>query len=229
MSAQQLAHFIARFNEDPELRDAVTAIDKSTPELLASAIAEIARAQGFEVTIDECLAYGRAYLGSANVRSRELSEADLDAVSGGTVYTYSLGSYFGSGGPVSVMPLPPPQPGVMPVPPPQPGGCFLTTACCRARGLGDDCKELEAFRALRDGYVLGLPEGPAIVADYYRHAPLIVSAIESRMDAHRCWGALFDTMVRPNVRRLQSGWRREAFEDSMRIYRSLKRHYLDRA
>ena len=37
--------------------------------------------------------------------------------------------------------------------------CFLTSACVAARGLPDDCAELTALRAFRDGYVRSQPEG----------------------------------------------------------------------
>lgn len=35
------------------------------------------------------------------------------------------------------------------------GWCFLTTACCKYKGLPDDCAELETLRRFRDNYLKG--------------------------------------------------------------------------
>lgn len=56
--------------------------------------------------------------------------------------------------------------------------CFITTAVCRQSGKPDDCPELNAFRAFRDGYLAGQPQGQALVETYYRLAPGIVTAIQ---------------------------------------------------
>jgi hypothetical protein len=61
--------------------------------------------------------------------------------------------------------------------------CFLTTACTKARGLADDCYELTTLRRFRDVYMRSLPEGPALVAEYYDIAPRIVDAIEQQPNA----------------------------------------------
>lgn len=37
------------------------------------------------------------------------------------------------------------------------GLCFITTAVCEAEGKPDDCAELTAFRAFRDGYLKAQP------------------------------------------------------------------------
>ncbi len=61
--------------------------------------------------------------------------------------------------------------------------CFLTTACVEARGLPDDCEELQVLRAFRDGYLRQRPGGDALIAHYYAIAPGIVEAIQRRADA----------------------------------------------
>jgi hypothetical protein len=60
---------------------------------------------------------------------------------------------------------------------PKKGCCFLTTACVEYRGLPDDCRELTTLRAFRDGYLSAQPDGPALIAEYYRLAPALVVAI----------------------------------------------------
>ena len=57
------------------------------------------------------------------------------------------------------------------------GLCFITTAVCEAEGLSDDCAQLTAFRAFRDGYLRACPDGAALIDEYYNIAPGIVSCI----------------------------------------------------
>lgn len=56
--------------------------------------------------------------------------------------------------------------------------CFVTTAVCAAEGKDDDCAELTAFRAFRDGYLSQCPDGEALIAEYYNVAPGIVACID---------------------------------------------------
>ena len=79
-------------------------------------------------------------------------------------------------------------------------GCFLTTACCEAKGLPDNCPELQAFRQLRDDYVLHRPDGAALVESYYQMAPRIVTAIKSSADADQVLAQMYANLVVPNVR-----------------------------
>ena len=62
--------------------------------------------------------------------------------------------------------------------------CFLTTACVNYYALADDAYELTTLRAFRDQYMLKRHEGKALVKQYYRVAPLIVSLIK-KDKAHR--------------------------------------------
>ncbi len=58
-----------------------------------------------------------------------------------------------------------------------PEGCFITSACCEALGLGDDCFELRALRRYRDGVLAKKPGGVDEIADYYALAPLILARL----------------------------------------------------
>lgn len=60
----------------------------------------------------------------------------------------------------------------------RPSNCFITSACVSFAGLPDDCSTLMAMRQLRDSYVANLPNGDALIAEYYSVAPKIVAAIE---------------------------------------------------
>ena len=57
------------------------------------------------------------------------------------------------------------------------GFCFVTTAVCQAEGKADDCPELTAFRAFRDGWLSETEQGRALVREYYEIAPAIVAAM----------------------------------------------------
>ena len=50
-------------------------------------------------------------------------------------------------------------------------GCYITSACVRARGLPDDCLEMETLRAFRDGYLASQPGGREDIEEYYAKAP----------------------------------------------------------
>lgn len=53
-------------------------------------------------------------------------------------------------------------------------GCFLTTACCKYKGLPDNCEELTILRKFRDEQV-----APELVKEYYMIAPKIVEQIKN--------------------------------------------------
>ncbi|MEX1061271.1 MAG: CFI-box-CTERM domain-containing protein [Methyloceanibacter sp.] len=58
-----------------------------------------------------------------------------------------------------------------------PEGCFITTACCEALGLADDCFELRTLRRYRDRVLANKPGGVADIAAYYELAPLILARL----------------------------------------------------
>jgi len=100
----------------------------------------------------------------------------------------------------------------------QKGHCFLTTACVTARGLPDDCEELQVLRTFRDGYLRRLPEGPALIEEYYARAPRIVELISRRDDARRIWEEVYQTL-RAAVHQVQ----RHEPEAALRTYCALVR------
>ena len=61
--------------------------------------------------------------------------------------------------------------------------CFITTACTQARGLADDCHELQVLRRFRETYVRALPGGEALIAQYYALAPAILRRLHGRPEA----------------------------------------------
>ena len=91
-------------------------------------------------------------------------------------------------------------------------GCFLTTACIKAKGLPDDCAELNAMRRYRDTYVRGRAGGNDDIAVYYDKAPGIVAAINRLPDADSVWKELYDSLVVNCLRLIENGSNEEAYE-----------------
>jgi hypothetical protein len=94
--------------------------------------------------------------------------------------------------------------------------CFLTTACARARGLDDNCVELTTLRQFRDNYVAALPEGPGLIAEYYRIAPTIIAELNRAPDADRLYAEIF-RQVQAAVQHIKANRPAEA----MRTYRRM--------
>ncbi len=95
------------------------------------------------------------------------------------------------------------------------GWCFLSTACIRARGLSDNCYELETLRAFRDGYVAAQPGGSALIAEYYSTAPDLVAALGAQPDAAGIYEGLYRDVVKASVRLIDEGQP----EGAMALYR----------
>jgi hypothetical protein len=84
------------------------------------------------------------------------------------------------------------------------GGCFLTTACTAARGLPDDCIELQTLRAFRDGYMKQqASDGMAMIKEYYKTAPAVVAAINARDDAPEIYDWMYRDLVLPSVQHIE--------------------------
>jgi hypothetical protein len=107
------------------------------------------------------------------------------------------------------------------------GGCYLTTACVTARGLPDDCQELTILRDFRDNWLKKQPDGPADVAEYYATAPGIVAEINALPNAKEIWGQLYETLVEPCVKLIQSGKMEETYVTYKKSAMELRKKYLN--
>jgi hypothetical protein len=105
------------------------------------------------------------------------------------------------------------------------GGCYLTTACVSARGLPDNCTELETLRQFRDQILMPTEYGRRAVATYYELAPAIVHSIERREDAKAVWEAVY-LEIAEAVSLIRGGKYGHAFERYQRLARSLEAEYL---
>lgn len=106
--------------------------------------------------------------------------------------------------------------------------CFITTAICRQAGKPDDCPELTAFRRFRDGYLAHLPQGPALIAEYYRLAPRIVLAVELCHDPDTLWAQVRREHLEPCYEALCQGNNATCLERYGNMVRCLERRYLGR-
>jgi hypothetical protein len=95
-------------------------------------------------------------------------------------------------------------------------GCFLTTACCEALGLPDDCFELEALRRYRDLVLAASPQGREDIALYYRLAPAILAALPEAERRHRLL-SLYLRFILPSALAARFGLNRLAY----RLYASM--------
>ena len=75
------------------------------------------------------------------------------------------------------------------------GGCYLTSACVEAKGLPDDCQELQTLRAFRDGYLAHQTGGQEE----------IVEAINLLPNADEVWTTVYAELVQPCVEMIHAG------------------------
>ena len=106
------------------------------------------------------------------------------------------------------------------------GLCFITTAVCEAEGKPDDCAELTAFRAFRDGYLKAQPDGEALIEEYYRIAPTIVMCIDVCGDRTERYAAIREQYLQPCYNALQAGDLAGCKTKYVRMVRDLEREYL---
>lgn len=102
--------------------------------------------------------------------------------------------------------------------------CFITTATVKAAGLPDDAYELETLRKFRDQYLKKRDWGVALVEEYYKIAPRIVSAIESDPAKDEIYKDLF-VKIQNIVSNIEQGY----YDEAVRLYKlmveGLKKRY----
>lgn len=103
--------------------------------------------------------------------------------------------------------------------------CFITTATCAYEGKPDDCAELTAFRAFRDGW-LTANGGEALIAAYYDKAPGIVTCIELCDEPAERYAEIRKRWLLPCYRALQAGRMQECRDRYVDMVRTLEQRYL---
>ena len=95
------------------------------------------------------------------------------------------------------------------------GGCYLTSACTAARGLPDDCYELQTLRSFRDKWMKQQPDGILLIAQYYEIAPKVITAIEAREDWLDIYERIYQELVEPCVKLIES----KDFQGTLELYK----------
>lgn len=106
------------------------------------------------------------------------------------------------------------------------GLCFITTAVCQELGKSDDCAELTAFRAFRDGYLAAQPDGQALIDEYYNIAPGIVSCINTCSDRHASYAEIRERYLDPCYEDLLAGRNESCKSRYVQMVRDLEHQYL---
>lgn len=96
------------------------------------------------------------------------------------------------------------------------GGCYLTSACVRAKGLPDDCYELQVLRQYRDSWLTNTEEGKAIVEEYYKIAPGIVDAIDALEDSNVIYEEIYQ-IVKNCVRCIEN----KEYDEALALYKEM--------
>ncbi len=105
-------------------------------------------------------------------------------------------------------------------------GCFLTSACVEARGLPDDCDELQTLRAFRDNWLRQQPGGAAEIQAYYQTGPAIVAALRCDGGTAR-FDQLYRELVLPCVADIKAGRMEEAYRRYRQTVVDLRARYLN--
>lgn len=104
--------------------------------------------------------------------------------------------------------------------------CFITTAVCQFEGRPDDCTELTALRAFRDGWLSESEGGAELIEQYYALAPSIVACIDYCDDPVGRYAELRTRWLTPCLQAVSDG----RSEDCRAIYtdmvRTLQARYL---
>lgn len=102
--------------------------------------------------------------------------------------------------------------------------CYITTATCLHEGKDDNCAELTAFRAFRDGW-LTEQGGEALIAEYYEKAPGLVACMELCDEAAPRYRELREQYLTPCYEALQRGDQEACRQRYIEMVRHLERHY----
>jgi hypothetical protein len=104
--------------------------------------------------------------------------------------------------------------------------CFITSACCEAISLADDCYELERFRDFRDSWLQKQEDGALIINEYYVIAPKIVESIRKKEFSNEIFYNIWERYLKDCLTLIEDG----SFEKCKSLYiemiEALKYSYL---
>lgn len=95
--------------------------------------------------------------------------------------------------------------------------CFITTAACEYFGKSDNCYELMMLRDFRDGWLALQPGGEALIKEYYRIAPPIVTALNASDQRDVIYHNIWDSYIIPCVHLIEQ----DAYEQCRTLYEKM--------
>lgn len=95
--------------------------------------------------------------------------------------------------------------------------CYITTAVCESFGKPDNCYELSLLRNYRDTYLAELPDGEAMIQEYYDVAPSIVKHINQKPESGRIYRSIWDEYLQPCISMINAG----QMEECKDLYREM--------
>lgn len=104
------------------------------------------------------------------------------------------------------------------------GGCYITSACVEAKGMPDNCRQLETLRNFRDTYLKNTENGDKEIAEYYLIAPTVVKKIKSFSNSKQIFGKIYSELVEPCVALIEQGKN----EDAHVLYRTYTKHLYEK-
>jgi len=105
-------------------------------------------------------------------------------------------------------------------------GCYITTSCCEAMHLPDDCHELQTLRKFRDGFVSMNQSGRELIEEYYRISQPIIDAINATNDGSIIFRSLYSE-IEEIVSLIDNNKPQEAYQYYYDMTMRLKKKYLE--
>ena len=103
--------------------------------------------------------------------------------------------------------------------------CYITTAVCESFGKADNCYELTLLRDYRDTYRASLPDGEALIEEYYDVAPSIVKHINQKPSSHDIYYSIWEQYLSPCINMIEHGQMEECCELYKKMVYDLKDEY----
>lgn len=103
--------------------------------------------------------------------------------------------------------------------------CYITTAVCESFGKPDDCYELTLLRNYRDNFLMGQPDGEAVIKEYYDVAPTIVKHINKHKNHNDIYKDVWNEYLRPCIQMIEENENGRCKELYIRMVRELKEKY----
>lgn len=103
--------------------------------------------------------------------------------------------------------------------------CYITTAVCETFGKADNCYELTLLRDYRDNYLASLPEGEALIQEYYDVAPSIVKHINQQEDSAQIYRSIWNEWLSPCITMIEDNRLEECREKYEAMVRTLGEMY----